>query len=427
MSLFAFSERRKINLAKRVITSVRNAHGNLVKLKQGESLRPDGMLVYRYIDEETGKRKTLSSKTIEGLREKEEELKTDIEKGVNTSQKLKTVDTVAAEWLESKRGIREHTRHNYTFLYDHYAKNTKLGKMKIKDVKNIDIKRHYTSLIEVNGLSLETIDGLQNVLRQIFEYGVAQHYISSNPSVNCMKDFKKALNTDEQKHKALTANEQARFLDFIVNSETYSHWYSTFAVMVGSGLRVGELTGLRWCDIDFDEEIIDVNHTLVYFKDDDGMTWQINKPKTKAGTRTITMLDSVKKALEIERQYQTENNLHSKAVVDGYSDFVFFNRFGNVQHQGTLNKALRRIIRDANLDAQSRNDGTVLLPRFSCHNLRTSFCTRLFENGVSLKVAMSLMGHDDSRTTMKVYTTVCKDWERRELEAVNKAMKALNI
>ena len=427
MSLFAFSERRSLNLAKRVISSVRNAHGNLVKLKQGESLRPDGMLVYRYIDEETGKRKTLSSKTIEGLREKEDELKTDIEKGVSTSQKLKTVDTVASEWFESKRGIREHTRQNYKFLYDHYAKDSKLGKMKIKDVKNIDIKRLYNTLIEVRGLSLETIDGLQNVLGQVFDFAVSQRYIASNPSEGCMKDFKKALNTDEQKHKALTASEQARFLDFVANSETYSHWYSTFAVMVGTGLRVGELTGLRWCDIDFNEEIIDVNHTLVYYKDENGMTWQINKPKTKAGTRTITMLDSVKKALEIERQFQTENNLSSTAIVDGYSDFVFFNRFGNVQHQGTLNKALRRIIRDANLEAQSRNDGTLLLPKFSCHNLRTSFCTRLFENGVSLKVAMSLMGHDDSRTTMKVYTTVCKDWERRELEAVNKAMKALNI
>lgn len=415
-------------MAKRVISNVRNTHGNLVKLKQGESLRSDGMIVYRYIDDETGKRKTLSSRTIEGLREKEDELKKDIEKGVNTFQKQKTVDTVANEWFESKRGIRNHTRQNYDFLFNHYAKSTRIGKMKIKDVKNSDIKRHYNSLIENNGLSIETIDGLQNVLRQVFEYGVAQHYIASNPTEGCMRDFKKALKTDEQKHKALTADEQARFLDFIAKSETYSHWYNTFAVMVGTGLRVGELTGLRWCDIDFDKNIIDVSHTLVYYKEIDGsMTWQINKPKTKAGVRTITMLDSVKRALENEKQYQTEHNLSSTVIVDGYSDFVFFNRFGNVQHQGTLNKALRRIIRDANLDAQKRDDGTVLLPKFSCHNLRTSFCTRLFENGVSLKVVMSLMGHDDSRTTMKVYTSVCKDWERRELEAVNKAMKALNI
>ena len=416
-------------MAKRVISSVRNAHGNLVKLKQGESLRPDGILVYRYIDSETGKRKTLSSKTIEGLREKEDELKTDIEKGVNPFQKMKTVDIVAAEWFEAKRGIRNHTRENYIFLFDHYAKHTRLGKMKIKDVKNIDIKKHYNSLLDNIGLSIETIDGLQNVLRQVFDFAVAQHYIASNPSEGCMRDFKKALNTDEQKHKALTATEQARFLDYVLNSEEYSHWYSTFAVMVGTGLRVGELTGLRWCDIDFDEGVIYVTHTLCYYKDSDsnGMVWSINKPKTKAGIRTITMLDSVRKALEFEKQYQEENNLSSKAIVDGYSDFVFFNRFGNNQHQGTLNKALRRIVRDANLDAQNRNDGTVLLPKFSCHNLRTSFCTRLFENNVSLKVVMSLMGHDDSRTTTKIYTTVCRDWERRELEAVNKAMEALNI
>ncbi len=44
-----------------------------------------------------------------------------------------------------------------------------------------------------------------------------------------------------------------------------------------------------------------------------------------------------------------------------------------------------------------------------------------------LKVAMSLMGHDDSRTTMEVYTSVCSDWEKRELESVNEALKALCI
>ncbi len=81
------------------------------------------------------------------------------------------------------------------------------------------------------------------------------------------------------------------------------------------------------------------------------MTWQINEPKTRAGKRNITMLNNVKQAFKAEKSRQDEENIRSKAIVDGYSDFVFFNRFGNVQHQGTLNKALRRIIRDANYDA----------------------------------------------------------------------------
>jgi hypothetical protein len=60
------------------------------------------------------------------------------------------------------------------------------------------------------------------------------------------------------------------------------------------------------------------------------------------------MLPKVKEAFIMEKEYQEEVGLSCKAVVDGYTDFIFVNRFGQPQHQGTLNKALRRIIRDCN-------------------------------------------------------------------------------
>ena len=60
-------------------------------------------------------------------------------------------------------------------------------------------------------------------------------------------------------------SEQELLLSFLKGSQLYSHWYPIFAVMIGTGLRIGEVAGLRWCDIDLDEGIIDVNHTLVYY------------------------------------------------------------------------------------------------------------------------------------------------------------------
>ena len=119
-------------------------------------------------------------------------------------------------------------------------------------------------------------------------------------------------------------------------------------VLLWTGMRVGEITRLRWCDIDFEEETISVNHTLVYYstRTEQGQIFAINTPKTKAGERVIPMLPKVKEAFLMEKAYQEECDLKSGAVVDGYRDFIFINRFGNVQHQGTLNKALRRIIRD---------------------------------------------------------------------------------
>lgn len=106
-------------------------------------------------------------------------------------------------------------------------------------------------------------------------------------------------------------------------------------------MRVGEITGLRWCDIDLEEETISVNHTLVYYstRTDAGQVFAINTTKTKAGERIISMLPKVKEAFLMERQYQKECGLKSNVVMDGYRDFIFVNRFGNVQHQGTLNKA----------------------------------------------------------------------------------------
>lgn len=75
------------------------------------------------------------------------------------------------------------------------------------------------------------------------------------------------------------------------------------------------------------------------------------------------------------------------AVVDGYRNFIFVNPFGNVQHQGTLNKALRRIIRDCNLEVLDKvhRDNAANLTNLINHSLRHTFTTRMCEVGVNTK------------------------------------------
>lgn len=112
-----------------------------------------------------------------------------------------------------------------------------------------------------------------------------------------------------------------------------------------------------------------------------------------------------------------------KSVIDGYTDFIFVNRFGTVQHQGTLNKALRRIIRDCN-DAQLlKEKNPVLLPSFSCHSLRHTFTTRLVEAGVNLKVEQDTLGHKDFSTTMDIYTDVTRELKQREFGNLQEKMR----
>lgn len=130
------------------------------------------------------------------------------------------------------------------------------------------------------------------------------------------------------------------------------------------------------------------------------------------------MTEGVVEAFKMEKEYQEENNIISISHIEGYSDFIFVNRFGEVQHQGTLNKALRRIMRDCNgeiLENNDIDDEPVLLPCFSCHVLRHTFATRMCESGLNVKVVQSVLGHADVTTTLQIYVTVSNEMKKREI------------
>ena len=151
-----------------------------------------------------------------------------------------------------------------------------------------------------------------------------------------------------------------------------------------------------------------------------GCYFNVNTTKTPAGNRQVPMLDFVKEAFLMEKERQEMFDLHCEIIIDGYSDFIFINRFGQTQHQSTLNKAIRRIIRDCNDEQLLKDTNTkVLLPHFSCHSLRHTFTTRMCEAGVNVKVIQDALGHKDISTTLNIYTDVTKELKRSEFEGLD--------
>lgn len=114
-----------------------------------------------------------------------------------------------------------------------------------------------------------------------------------------------------------------------------------------------------------------------------------------------------------------------EVTIDGYSDFIFVNRYGGAQHFGTLNKTIRRIIRDCN-DAELLKDpdAKVLLPHFSCHSLRHTFTTRMCEAGVNVKVIQDTLGHADISTTLNIYADVTKELKKDEFQGLDSYFSA---
>ena len=125
------------------------------------------------------------------------------------------------------------------------------------------------------------------------------------------------------KRKSLTVPEQKAFMNYLYSNHQYQGWKPVITVLIGSGMRIGECLGLRWEDLDFENRIIDINHSLVHRKvDDSGTNFHINTPKTEAGCRRIPMIGEVYDAFLEEYQIQQITGFCTQEI-DGYSGFVF--------------------------------------------------------------------------------------------------------
>lgn len=393
-------------------------------LRTGETERADGYYTYRWTSRD-GKRHSVTAGTLEELRAKEEEIRRDVSDGIRVDSQNIMVNDLFELWKHLKWGLKDNTYQNYCYMYTQFVAED-IGKFLIRNLKRSDIKRFYNKLVDERGLKIATIDNIHTVLHQVLELAVEDNYVRNNVSDNLLKELKQTHHFEDEHKRALTVAEQELFLEFLASEKTqYHHWYPIFAVMVGTGMRVGEICGLRWEDVDVENGIIDVNHTLVYYNHAvNGCYFNIHTPKTKAGKRQIPMHDEVKEAFRMEKAYQEFNNIKCNVSVDGFTNFIFVNRFGNLQHQGTLNKALRRIIRDCNeMQFTKGKKNPVLLPNFSCHSLRHTFTTRLVEAGVNIKVIQELCGHTRSDVTLDIYTTVTKELKMREFGNFEEKMK----
>lgn len=382
------------------------------KLKDGESYRSsDGRYQYRY-SLGNGKRHIIYAKTLEELRKKEEEVKDNQRNNVKTNVARVTLNDIFELYMSGKTELKASTRTNYNYMYKNYVRD-ELGVRKITSIKYSDIKKFYNSLINDRGFKPNSMEIINTIIHPVFTLAVRDGYIRTNPTDGAMAEIKKSHNWEKPKRHALTVTEQQAFIDFVANSKTYNHWLPLFTVFLGTGCRVGEIVGLRWCDCDFEQGNISINHNLVYRQADDGKcAFHVTTPKTSAGIRTVPMLKDVRKALLQEKKKQMAEGFNDTEI-DGYTGFIFTNKVGYIHNPQTINRAIKRIIRDHNNEekeiAKQEKREPILIRNFSVHNLRHTFCTRFCENETNLKVIQEIMGHSDISTTMNIYAEATND------------------
>lgn len=326
-----------------------------VRLRTGEVQRKTGSYMYRWTDK-LGKRNTIYAATLEDLREQEEQILVDQHDGIKANIKNVTVNDVYELWCQLKRGIKDSTMKNYIYMYELFVKPT-FGKKKLVQVKKSDVRRFYNQLIDDKVLKPSTVDVIHNIVHQVFQIAVDDDMIRSNPAANMLREIKMAHGSEIEKRKALTLEQEELFLGYLARTPKYQHWYPVFYIMANTGMRVGEITGLRWCDVDMENGIISVNHTLVYYnhRDEKGCYFSINTPKTKAG-RVLDVLPSQQVVNRYAKNIcQLDQNVNGRLSGAGFITGV--NHGGYAQCGGHF--CLRKTLASANILDVHRHD---LLP-----------------------------------------------------------------
>ena len=392
-------------------------------LRQGEYAKANGGYEYRWTDK-NGQRHSKYRKNLSELRELEEQIHLDILEGVATEGNNFTLDDIFTKWIQVKRGLKEVTKNKYIHDYHKYIQPT-LGGRSVDSVKISDIRAFYNDLYEVRKFTVGTIGTIHRILHQVLEFAADDDLIRKNPAKKALKEFTSAANDEPVNRKAMTIEEQDLFEDFIENSQRYNRWQPLFTVMLWTGLRAGEVTALRWDDVDFKKNMITVTLNLIYVGDEQFKNNRsvITTPKTAASTRTIPMLPKVRAALLREQKIQKLMGEKCTETIDGYTNFIFITRNGGPKHVWGINAALNNIVKACNTEVLAKwekewdgnGDLPVTLPNLTCHWLRHTFATRCCEARMDPKAIQGILGHADYETTMDIYVESTEQMKKAEV------------
>ena len=356
-------------------------------LRDGEIQKADGRYEFRYNDVD-GKRRSLYSwkltpsdtlpdgkRPCEDLRSLEKAVLRDVQDGIQTQTKM-TLNDLWEIYISSKTKIRGSTRAGYRYLYRKYVQD-EIGGLRINAITYSTIKAFFNRLIFDRGLMPSSIRSISNILHPVFEAAVRDDLIRKNP----MDGIVKELPLQRTKRHGLTQEQEKEFMDYLEHSDIYRHWKPLFSCMLGTGCRIGEILGLRWENVLWDENLLSIDHTLNYKLQENGkVEFCESAPKTASGVRMIPMMQSVRTAILEERMKHPD------------SEFIFVNRYGKPLTVYGINRAIERIV-----------ENLPNVPKFTSHQLRHTFATKLCQNETDLKLIQEIMGHADISTTMNIY------------------------
>lgn len=331
---------------------------------------------------------------------------------------LSTGDMTVNEWYEQwlkiyKNGIvRDNTIKGYEQRYKFNIKK-EIGNLNLCDVRQTHCQSLLNKMQSSGKYSVGTIKLTRITLHAIFQAATDNNYITINPAVNLKVN--EDISDEEKERRVLTKNEQSVFKEYSKNTM----YNNAFCLVLETGLRVGEIGGLKWSDIDFENKVLKVKRTMLQDPKKGG--FYLGNTKSKASNRIIPLTNEAISILNNQREQQNKLKFKSKNWHKEWDDLVFTTINGNPVGSSTFRTMMIRIVNNINCDRKlnSKNEDFVEFEYCYMHSLRHTFATRCIENGVQPKTLQKVLGHSTITTTMDLYVHATDEHVFEEMKKMN--------
>jgi integrase len=332
-----------------------------------------------------GKRRQ-KTRTVRGTKKDAEralrDLINEVERGAHSHHDRLTVADLLERWL------REYARPNVapkTYVrYEQIVRNDltpALGGKSLEKLTPGDVQAYYSSRLAEGRLAARTIHHHHRVLKQALKWAVSLELAFRNAA-----DPIRPPRPERSEALTLKASE-AKLLEQAARGSTYE---GPILLALFTGMRQADVLGLRWGDVDLDEERLSVVNTLQRVRGE----IITKEPKSRAGRRAIALSSTLVAALRREHARQAERKLYLGSSWANDRDLVFTSVAGTPLDDSALRRGFKKLLDEAGL------------PRIRFHDLRHTHATLLLLKGVHPKIVSERLGHANVQITLDTYSHV---------------------
>lgn len=300
-------------------------------------------------------------------------------------------------WLNkyTKPSVKLRTYVNYEYKILNFI-NPFIGELKLKSITDNLILDYVNELLSFKSnktnkqLSINTINGIVQILKNGFLLAINLNLINKNPTLNI-----KLPKISQKEVTALTREEQKKIENYCLKSHRRN--YLGIILCLYTGIRIGELLALSWDDIDFNKKLLYIRKTVYSIKKDNQYKMVIDKPKTIKSNRVIPIPDKLLELLISSKKYSK-------------SKYVITTNKNKMVETRSYQRSFKSILKKCNIK------------QYSFHSLRHTFATRALEIGVDIKTLSELLGHTDVNITLNRYVHSLFQYKIQEMDRISELL-----